>query len=142
MILIPSAVWKVGKPNIKIRKASVICMIRLLEYNLIDKEKLYQSFKDVMNVLKNCIDDDWANDLRFASVVLIKKMLEYLHEVFDDEDYKEIYPELLKRLDDSQDSIRVETANTFKVFFTYLPDPWSSSLYEYTIKNVFIHLDD
>lgn len=31
MILIPSTVWKVGKPNIKIRKAAVICMIRLIE---------------------------------------------------------------------------------------------------------------
>jgi hypothetical protein len=31
MILIPSTQWKVGKPNIKIRKASIICMIRLLE---------------------------------------------------------------------------------------------------------------
>ncbi|CDW75974.1 heat repeat-containing protein 2 [Stylonychia lemnae] len=142
MILIPSTQWKVGKPNIKIRKAAVICMIRLLEFKLIDKEKLYSSFKDIMNVLKNCIDDDWANDLRFASVVLIKKMIEYMNEVFDEEDYKEIYPELLKRLDDSQDSIRIETANTFKVFFTYLPDPWSSSLYEYTVKNIFIHLDD
>eukprot|EP00347_Sterkiella_histriomuscorum_P013730 403363587 len=142
MVLIPSTVWRVGKPNVKIRKAAVICMMRLLEYNLIDKQKLYSSFKDIMNVLKNCIDDDWANDLRFTCVVLIKKMIEYLHEVFDEEDYKEIYPELLKRLDDSQDSIRIETANTFKVFFTYLPDPWSSSLYDYTVKNIFIHLDD
>lgn len=70
-----------------------------------------------MAVLKNCIDDDWANDLRFTSVVLIKRMMEYLSDVFDDEDYKEIYPELLKRLDDSQDSIRVETAQAFMVFF-------------------------
>lgn len=31
MILIPSTVWKVGKPNIKIRKAAVICMMKLLE---------------------------------------------------------------------------------------------------------------
>lgn len=23
-----------------------------------------------------------------------------------------------------------------------MPDPWSSSLYEYTVKNIFIHLDD
>lgn len=23
-----------------------------------------------------------------------------------------------------------------------LPDPWSSSLYEYTIKTIFIHIDD
>lgn len=63
-----------------------------------------------MTVLKSCLDDDWANDLRFTSVVLIKRMLEYLKDVFDDDDYKEVYPELLKRLDDSQDSIRVETA--------------------------------
>lgn len=76
-------------------------MLRLLEFKLIDKEKLYSSFKEIMSVLKNCLDDDWANDLRFTSVVLIKRMMEYLHDVFDDEDYKEIYPELLKRLDDS-----------------------------------------
>jgi dynein assembly factor 5 len=142
MILIPSTVWKVGKPNIKIRKAAVICMLRLLEYKLIDQEKLYSSFKEIMTVLKNCMDDDWANDLRFTSVVLIKRMLEYLKQIMIDEDYKDIYPELLKRLDDSQDSIRVETANALIVFFSQLPEDWSSSLYEYTIKNIFIHLDD
>jgi hypothetical protein len=48
----------------------------------------------------------------------------------------------LKRLDDSQDSIRIKTAETFQVFFRQLPDPWSSSLYEYVVRNVFIHLDD
>jgi len=26
--------------------------------------------------------------------------------------------------------------------FTYLPNPWSSSLYSYTIKQIFIHIDD
>lgn len=80
---------------------------------MIDKEKLLNSFRDIMNVLKNCIDDDWANDLRFTCVVYIKRLIEYLHDLLDDDDYKEIYPELLKRLDDSQDSIRVETARTF-----------------------------
>ena len=142
MILIPSTVWKVGKPNIKIRKASVICMMRLLDHKLISKEKLYNSFKEIMGVIKNCMDDDWANDLRFTSVVLIRRLIDYLQEVFDAEDYKEIYPELLKRLDDSQDSIRIATSETFSTFFKYLPDPWSVSLYEYTVKNIFIHLDD
>ena len=142
MILIPSTVWKVGSPNVKIRKASVICMMRMIDNKLISPSKLNKSFKSIMAVLKNCIDDDWANDLRFASVMMIKRMIEYLHEEFDDEDYKEIYPELLKRLDDSQDGIRIATADTFQVFFRCLPDPWSSSLYEYTVKNIFIHLDD
>jgi len=29
-VLIPSTVWKIGKPNVKIRKASVICMIKMV----------------------------------------------------------------------------------------------------------------
>lgn len=142
MILLPSTAWKVGKPNVKIRKAAVICMMKLLEQKLIDKEKVYKHFNEIIAVLKNCIDDDWANDLRFTSVIFIRYLIEYLHELFDDEDYKQIYPELLKRLDDSQDGIRIQTAKVFEIFFIHLPDPWSSSLYEYTIKNIFIHLDD
>ena len=142
MILIPATSWKVGSPNVKIRKAAVICMMRLVDNKVISTYKLKNNFKELMNVLKGCLDDDWATDQRFAGVVFIRKMIEYLHEEFDAEDYKEIYPELLKRLDDSQDGIRIATAETFNVFFKYLPDPWSSSLYDYTIKTIFIHLDD
>lgn len=142
MILIPSTVWKVGGPNVKIRKASVICMIRMIDNRLVSRDKLNNSFKAILGVLKNCIDDDWANDLRFTSVIMIRKLIDYLHPVFTDEEYKEIYPELLKRLDDSQDGIRIATAETFQVFFKVLPDPWSTSLYDYTVKNIFIHLDD
>jgi hypothetical protein len=101
MILIPSIVWRAGNPNIKIRKAAIICLKKMIDNKLISPSRLRNSFKDVINVLKNCIDDDWASDLRFASVILIKRMIEYLAHVFEDEDYKEIYPELLKRLDDS-----------------------------------------
>mmetsp|Transcript_13554 Transcript_13554/g.9755 ORF Transcript_13554/g.9755 Transcript_13554/m.9755 type:complete len:165 (-) Transcript_13554:234-728(-) len=101
MILIPCTSWKVGKPNEKIRKAAIICMLKLLENHLIEDKKLYGLFQDVARVVKNCIDDDWANDLRYATVIFVKKLLEYLKEFMTDEDYKEIYPELLKRLDDS-----------------------------------------
>ena len=75
MILIPSTVWKVGKPNIKIRKASLICLMTILDMKLIDEDKLYGNFKDIMGVLKSCLDDDWANDLRFTAVVFIKHLI-------------------------------------------------------------------
>ena len=48
----------------------------------------------------------------------------------------------MKRLDDAQDGIRVETCKAFEVFFEHISDPWSSSLYSYTIKQIFIHIDD
>lgn len=33
-------------------------------------------------------------------------------------------------------------AKGFESFFDQLKDPWSSSLYGYTVKTIFIHLDD
>ena len=49
---------------------------------------------------------------------------------------------MLKRLDDAQDGIRIETCKAFEILFEMMSDPWSGSLYEYTVKNIFIHLDD
>ena len=97
---------------------------------------------ELINKLKSPLDDDWGHDLRFASVVLLTKIMEFMKEDMDREGFNEIYPELLKRLDDAQDGIRVEACKSFEVLFTYLPDPWSTSLYKYTVKQIFIHIDD
>ena len=142
MILLPTMQWRVGKPNVRIRKASLVCMIKLIEQDLIEKDKLYENDKNIVTNLKNCLDDDWANDIRFASVVFTRHYLPYVKEQYGHEDYTTIYPELLKRLDDAQDGIRIEVCKVFEIFFDQIPDPWSSSLYEYTIKTIFIHLDD
>ena len=99
-------------------------------------------YNEIINRLKNCLDDEWANDIRFATLVFVKNMIIYLQPIMDREDYITVYPELLKRLDDAQDGVRIETCKALEVFFDKLPNPWSSSLYEYSIKAIFIHLDD
>lgn len=69
--------------------------------------------------------------------------MEFMGQDMDrDSGFNEIYPELLKRLDDAQDGIRLEACKAFEIYFDNLPDPWSSSLYPYTIKQIFIHIDD
>ena len=93
--------WRIGKPNVSIRKASIICLIKLIEQKLIESEKMHANFDVTFKTLKNCIDDDWGNDIRFASVVLVKHILGYIYPHLDDENYRTIYTELLKRLDDS-----------------------------------------
>ena len=72
-------------------------------------------------MLKNSLDDDWANDLRFTAVVLLRVMMEHLASKLEADDYQQIYPELLKRLDDSQDGIRKSAAGVLEVFFSYIP---------------------
>ena len=56
---------------------------------------------DLINKLKSPLDDDWLHDLRFASVVLLGKLMEFMGKDMDREGFNEIYPELLKRLDDA-----------------------------------------
>ena len=68
--------------------------------------------------------------------------MERIKDDLEHDDFKAIYEQLLKRLDDAQDAIRIETAKTFELFFELLPVQWSNSLYDYTIKGIFIHLDD
>lgn len=142
LILLPCTEWRAGMPIGKIRKASVICLIKLMEQNLIEKEKLAPLLPELINKLKSPLDDDWAHDLRFAAVVLVNKVIEFFGTDMEREGFNEIYPELLKRLDDAQDGIRIEACKAFEVLFKFLPNPWSSSLYKYTIKQIFIHVDD
>lgn len=74
-VLIPSIQWKVGKPQIKIRKAGVINILALIEKKIINEEQLLDSFKDLIPHLKNCLSDDWAPELRLASCELLEKYL-------------------------------------------------------------------
>lgn len=39
-ILIPAAIWRAGGPLIKIRKAGIICLIHLLQRQLVSEENL------------------------------------------------------------------------------------------------------
>ena len=142
MILIPAIEWKIGKPNQKIRKASIICIMKTVQQQIIGKEKFIDHFTGILTVLKNCLDDDWANDVRFSAVCLLKYIVEYCGPLFTEDMNKELYEQLLKRLDDSQDGIRIETCKVFEHFFDSLQNEWSSSLYDYTIKQIFVHLDD
>ena len=59
-VLLPAIQWKVGKPQIKIRKAGVINIILVTERGIASAEVLLESFKDLLPHLKNCLSDDWA----------------------------------------------------------------------------------
>ena len=59
-MLLVAIQWKVGKPQIKIRKAGVINVIALIERGIITEEQLLDSFKDLVPHLKSCLNDDWA----------------------------------------------------------------------------------
>ena len=74
-VLLAAMQWKVGKPQIKIRKAGVINIVLLIERGIASAEQLLYCFDDLLPHLKNCLSDDWAPELRLASCELLEKYL-------------------------------------------------------------------
>ena len=59
-MLLLAVQWKVGKPQIKIRKAGVINIIKMIDKGVINGEQLLECFKELIPQIKNCLNDDWA----------------------------------------------------------------------------------
>ena len=89
----------------------------MIKNDIIYSGQLYQGFKELIPVLKSCLDDDWAPDLRFATCQLLEKILVSLNEELDSDQLRELYPILFQRLDDAQDLIRIEITKAFTAFF-------------------------
>jgi hypothetical protein len=101
MIITPAMAWSTGSTSGKIRKAAIICFNKLLDEKLMEPEKMYNSFDEVINKLKGVMDDDWNNDLRFASIITMRKFLLYVKDEMHKDDHFKYYAEILKRLDDA-----------------------------------------
>lgn len=66
--------------------------MKLLEQKLIETEKLQPMFKEIINNFKSCLDDEWANEIRFAALIFIKNLISYLQDGMSHEDYVDVYP--------------------------------------------------
>lgn len=142
-ILIPSMAWKALRPNNKIRKAALVCTIKLFKNNLIEVETGCQFFKDLLLVLKSTLEDDWDPEMRFLSISLLKYLLSYCQSAINEFNLTDVYPLILKRLDDSQDTNRILACEVFSLFFKICEKvKISDSTFEYILTSAFIHLDD
>eukprot|EP00438_Fugacium_kawagutii_P021966 Skav200156 [mRNA] locus=scaffold4148:25539:36637:- [translate_table: standard] len=138
-----------GQSNGKIRRGGMVCVHSILRRHLVPATVLNEVFVDLMPILKSCLDDSWSPDNRMIACLVLSCTLSDLQDEINGEQLREarnatprVYPELLKRLDDSNDKIRVAVCEALNVFFKCLPHKWSRSLFEYILRNLFVHLDD
>jgi len=145
-VLMPNAVWRAGQSNNKIRKGALVCIHASLEAQLLQPSDLVDSIlPNLLPLVRSAMDDSWSPDNRLIGCMVLSRCLSNLVSAnypLSDDQLRDIYPELLKRMDDSNDEIRKNVCETFAVFFQIMPNRWSDSLYEYILHALFIHLDD
>ena len=141
-IIKKALVWKVGKPNLKIRRAGILCGIRLLLTKQENKTELNSCLAVLIPCVKSCLSDDHDSDLRLMSLEFLKLVFVSLKQIAEQRDLGEIYNSILERLDDAQDHIRINSVATFEALVLCDKSDFSVSLMEYILKVFFIHFDD
>ena len=93
-------------------------------------------------MLKSALSDDDATT-RHVSCLALAEMLRVLRRCVGAEEVRQLYPEVLKRLDDSNDAVRASgCAAVAAVAQCARPQDIIGAPCEYTLDTLLVHLDD
>ncbi|XP_063446275.1 dynein axonemal assembly factor 5-like [Mytilus trossulus] len=144
-IVIPNMVWQAGRIASAIRTSAVSCMWALLQSGVLDKEKMQPVVEDLITQLKTSMDSDNKNT-RLVSCRVMTRLLELMNNSLDQDNLYNFYPELLKRLDDSSDEIRIVVSKTFLAYLECFEGKYKVDLYRLHLESIYkgllVHLDD
>eukprot|EP00795_Rhopilema_esculentum_P010870 gene10870-19690_t len=142
--VLPNCIWHAGRVAAAVRAAAMSCFWSLLQGHVIRTEHINEVFSDMLIQIISCLDDD-NQTTRMVTCKTLLKLLCECRDSFDAERLNKIYPELLKRMDDSNEEIRMLTTRAFssyfKCFSNYDADFYRPHL-EAMFKGLLIHLDD
>ena len=156
-----TAVWRAGKTAAAIRYSAIVAMGTLVRRGLCDKGVLLELISSdrrqsgpappetssgpvsLLPIVITCMDEDFYVDTRRASCYLCEQILSIAGQpAFSDEQRRQLYPALLKRLDDSSDDVRIAACSVLAEFFRTLPGEYDDTNTGYLLKGMLLHMDD
>ena len=84
--------------------------------------------EELLTQLLSCLEDD-NKQTRLIACRLMMRIFTSVGQELDQDRLHNIYPEFLKRLDDSSDDIRVAMCKTFVAYFGCFKDNYEVGLY-------------
>ncbi|KAK0056558.1 dynein assembly factor 5 axonemal [Biomphalaria pfeifferi] len=144
-MILPNCIWKAGKTAGAIRTTSISCFWALLQSGVLTKEKMKPVVEATLTQLLTLIEDD-NKTTRLVSCRVLTRLFDLMGTVLGQDRLHNMYPELLKRLDDSNDEIRLTVTKTLLAYFDCFEGGYDVRLYrahlEAIYKGLLVHLDD
>lgn len=118
-ILIPNLVWRAGRVEATIRKVALAGCYGILKAGATPFEALAVVAPTLVPLLVSSLDDTHSDVTpRSMACFCLTIMFDRLKGCFREQSLSEVYHPLLKRLDDSNDSVRIAICSTLVAFFT------------------------
>lgn len=143
--ILQNIVWQAGRTAAALRSVVMALLWAVLQARAITDAHMKECFNDMYKHMTSCLDD-YNETTRMMSIKVILKLLQVCHAAIEVDQLHVIYPELLKRMDDSVDENRIVTCYAFSAYFKALPANYDINFYqahlEFIYKTLLIHLDD
>ena len=119
-LLVPNLVWRAGKAAEHVRLAAMTGVARLLPLPSLKPSQLSSQLEELMPVLTSCLDDDAVETRRVSCSAVNSLLLKLGKGGLGEDRTRKLYPELLKRLDDASDEVRMQACAPICSFFVTL----------------------
>jgi dynein assembly factor 5 len=144
-MIIPNCVWRAGRTASAVRKAAIACLWALVKTSILTTEQLLDVMEELLTQLRSTLEDD-NRDTRLLSCRILIHLFTTVGRRLDQDRLHNIYPDLLKRLDDGSDDVRVAAAGAFSAYLACFGEQYNVALYRAHLEAIYagllIHLDD
>eukprot|EP00041_Stephanoeca_diplocostata_P019051 m.404509 g.404509 ORF g.404509 m.404509 type:complete len:792 (+) comp21198_c0_seq1:75-2450(+) len=133
-IVLPNCVWRNGRVQSALRTAACMCLWALLDGGLVTADAIKHVLPELIPQMTSCLDDD-VEDTRLIVCRIFEHVFRVGQACFVDstsgyDKLHSTYPELLKRLDDNSDMIRMASLRTWRAYAECVAaQPYETSLY-------------
>ncbi|CAD7702584.1 unnamed protein product [Ostreobium quekettii] len=143
-LLLPPLVWRAGKTATAVRFAAITALASFLALRLVDGVALRERLDagDMLPAVFQALEEDYYADVRHTACYVMEHIILITGGLLTDAHRRALYPELLKRLDDSSNRVRVAACGPLRAFVATMPPDYCSTNTGYLLAGMLIHMDD
>uniref|UniRef100_A0A8C4GNC1 Dynein axonemal assembly factor 5 n=1 Tax=Dicentrarchus labrax TaxID=13489 RepID=A0A8C4GNC1_DICLA len=144
-VLLPNLVWRAGRTAAAVRTSALSCLLALLHGGAITPGQLLCLEEKLSPLVLSALEED-SQMGRLLACRSLSTILKLIGTSLHPEALNKIYPELLKRLDDSSEGVRGVTLQALGLWLSSLTKDYNPELcaphLQFLFQQLLLHLDD
>ncbi|XP_051572225.1 dynein axonemal assembly factor 5-like [Myxocyprinus asiaticus] len=144
-LLLPNLVWRSGRSAAAVRTAALSCLLALLHGATFPAEQVLSVESTLSSQLICALEED-SRLARLLACRSLNSLLKLTAQQLNSDSLNKIYPELLKRVDDSSEEVRVEALKSLSTWFSSLGKNYDTqscrSHLEFLFQQLLLYMDD
>ncbi|XP_059416461.1 dynein axonemal assembly factor 5-like [Carassius carassius] len=144
-LLLPNLVWRSGRSATAVRTAALSCLLAVLHGAAFPVERVLSVEETLSTQLISALEED-SKLARLLACRSLHALLKLTTQRLNTDSLNKIYPELLKRVDDSSEDVRVEALMSLSTWFSSLGRNYDTQScrphLEFLFQQLLLYMDD